>query len=240
MNRKLLTLLLAALLGLGALTACVTTTTNPESPHTISVNGAGTAYGSPDLATAQIGVQSRDPDPARAVEENNQKMTAIIAALKGLGVDETDIQTTNFSVQYQQDYDPQTGQAQETFTYIVDNTVNVTIRDLTQLGDVLGKAVSAGANSIYGVNFNVSDPAKLEAEARDKAMADAKARAEQLAQAAGVTLGEPLSINEYASGPVYAAVEVAYGKGGGGAAPVPVSTGQMQITLDVSITYLIK
>jgi uncharacterized protein YggE len=240
MNRKLLSLVLAGMLALASLTACVTTSSAPEAQNTVSVNGAGTAYGTPDIATAQIGVQSRNADPAQAVDENNRKMAAIIAALKNLGVEDQDIQTTNFSVQYQQDYDPLTGQARETFTYIVDNTVNVIIRDLSKVGDVLGKVVGAGANSIYGVTFSVSDTAKLESEARLKAMADAQARAEQLAQAAGVNLDKPLSINEYSSGPVYAAADLAGGKGGGGAAPVPVSTGQIQVTLNVSITYLIK
>ena len=238
MKNRLFSILLVAALALASLTACVTTA--PESPHTVSVNGAGTAHGTPDVATAQIGVQSRDVDPARAVDENNRKMAAILAALKNLGVDEKDVQTTNFSVSYQQDYDPVTGQPKETYTYIVDNTVSVNIRDLTKVGEVLGKTVNAGANSIYGVTFSVSDTAKLEAEARDKAMADAKARAEQLALAAGVTLGEPMNINEYSSGPVYAAVDMAAGKGGGGGAPVPVSTGEIQVTLNVSITYIIR
>ncbi len=238
MKRQLVSLLLVSLVAFGSLTACVSAA--PETPHTISVNGTGAAHGTPDVATAQIGVQSRDVDPAKAVDENNRKMAAILAALTGLGVEEKDVQTTNFSVSYQQDYDPLTGQPKETYTYIVDNTVSVIIRDLTKVGAVLGKTVDAGANSIYGVTFSVSDTAKLEAEARDRAMADAKARAEQLAQAAGVKLGEPMSINEYSSGPVYASADVAMGKGGGGAAPVPVSTGEIQVTLNVSITYIIR
>ena len=248
MNRsiKLTTIILVGLLGLLTLSACATptaaATNGQEQPHTISVTGNGVAYGKPDIATAQIGVQSRDADPARAVDNATEKMTAIMAALKGLGIDEKDIQTTNFSVSAQQDYDPETGKAKDTFTYVVDNTVSVTVRDLSKVGEVLGKAVGAGANSIYGVSFSVSDQSALEAEARDKAMTDAKARAEQLAKAAGVTLDKPMTISEYSSGPIpYTAdYKAAPALGAGGGAPVPVSTGQIQVNLQVSVTYIIK
>jgi uncharacterized protein YggE len=248
MNRsiKLTTVIMVALLGLLTLSACgapaAASGTSQEQPHTISVTGNGVAYGKPDIATAQIGVQSRNADPAQAVDDANAKMNAIVTALKGLGIDEKDIQTTNFSVSAQQDVDPETGKVKDTFTYVVDNTVSVTVRDLSKVGDVLGKAVGAGANSIYGVNFSVSDQSALEAAARDKAMADAKARAEQLAKAAGVTLDKPMTISEYSSGPIPYAADYksapALSAGGGG--PVPVSTGQIQVNLQVSVIYIIK
>ena len=123
---------------------------------------------------------------------------------------------------------------------MVNNTLNVTVRDLKMVGDVLGKAVGAGANSINGVIFSVSDTAALEAEARDKAMADAKARAEQLARAAGVTLDQPMSINEYTAGPIPYEVKAAPALGVGGGETVPVSTGQIQVNLQVTVTYIIK
>jgi hypothetical protein len=238
---RLTSILLLAVIGLFTLAACAGPVgTTSEQPHTISVTGNGIAYGKPDAAVASIGMQTRNPDAGRAVTENTEKMNSIIAALKNLGIDEKDIQTANFSVYASQNYDPQTGQP-TTIEYVADNTVSVTIRDLNKVGEALGKAVDAGANSIYGVSFTVSDQTKLEAEAREKAMADAKARAEQLAAAAGVSLDEPLSISEYiASGPIpYYDVraEVAVG---GGAAPVPVQGGQISVTMQVSVTYIIK
>ncbi|MCR4405583.1 MAG: SIMPL domain-containing protein [Anaerolineae bacterium] len=243
MNRKMIfvSVSLVALLGALALAGCaIPSTANNEEPqpHTITVNGNGVAYGTPDIATAQIGVQVRDQDPVKAVDNSTDKMHAIMAALKELGIEEKDIQTTNFSVYAQQDYDPKTGQPKDTFTYVADNTLTVTIRDLSKVGQALGEAVKAGANNIYGVSFSVDDPAKLEAEARDKAMADAKVRAEQLAKAAGVTLDVPMNITEYISGPVYPVMREAAVRMGGG--EVPVSSGQIQISLQVSVTYIIK
>ena len=245
MSRKMtfVSVSLVALLGLLALAGCAipSTASNSEpQPHTVTVTGNGIAYGTPDVATAQIGVQIRDSDPAKAVGDSTDKMNAIMAALKELGIEEKDIQTTNFSIYAQQDYDPETGKPKDTFTYVADNTLTVTIRDLSKVGKVLGEVVKAGANNIYGVTFSVDDPAKLEAEARDKAMADAKVRAEQLAKAAGVTLDVPMSITEYIPGPIYPYVvarEAAVGMGGG---EVPVSSGQIQISLQVSVTYIIK
>jgi hypothetical protein len=239
----LIGLLLLASLGLFVLSGCaVPAQAQPtsETPHTISVTGSGIAYGTPDLATVQVGVQSRNSDAGLAVDENTSRMKALVAALKELGLEEKDIQTTNFSVYPQQDYDPQTGQPTGQVTYIVDNTVSITVRDLSRVGEVLGQATAAGANNIYGISFGASDPSSLEAEARAKAMADAKARAEQLAQAAGVTLDTPLTISEYISGgPIpFALDRAALAEGQG--APVPVSAGQLQVNIQVSVTYLIK
>jgi uncharacterized protein YggE len=116
------------------------------------------------------------------------------------------------------------------------------VRDLSKVGDALGKAVAAGANSINGVSFTVSDQTALEAEARDKAMADAKARAEQLAKAAGVTLDKPMQISESFNNPIPYAVNVRAADSAGVAAqnPVPVQAGQIQVNLQVSVTYIIK
>jgi uncharacterized protein YggE len=240
-TRWISVLLLSVVVGM-ALSACttpVTVNTAPQ-PNTIAVTGNGIAYGQPDMAAVIIGAETRDVDPAKAVDDNTAKMNAIISALKELGIEEKDIQTSNFSVNAQQDYD-QTGQPKGTFTYVVNNSLTVTLRDLTKVGQALGKAVGAGANSINGVSFSVNDPAALEAQARDKAMADAKARAEQLAKAAGVTLGAPVSISEFTSGPIpYEAKGFAAADAAGGGAPVPVSNGQIQVNLQVNVTYLIK
>jgi len=242
---KSISVFFSALLGLALLAGCAAPiaeaqqpVTNPPS-HTISVTGSGQAYGAPDTAVAQIGVQSRNSDPAAALADANAKMTAIMAALKELGVADKDIQTSNFSVYAQQDVDSQTGQAKGTITYVVDNTVSITMHDLTKVGQMLGNVVTAGANNIYGVSYIVADQSKLEAEARDKAMADAKARAEDLAKAAGVTLDQPMTISEFSNGP-QPMMAANLARGAAAAPSVPVASGQVQVNIQVNVTYLIK
>jgi uncharacterized protein len=243
MHSKITAAALALMVGVLALTACApkaaAAPTSQAQPNSISVTGVGSAYGKPDVAVMQIGVESRSADPAEAVSDTTDKMTAIMGALKELGIPEEDIQTSNFSVYAQQDYDPSTGAPLGTFTYVVNNTVTVTVRDLSKVGASLGNAVKAGANNIYGVSFSVSDTSALEKEARVKAMADAKARAEQLAEAAGVALGEPMTISEYMSNSPQPLVMMEAAKASG-IGNVPVSTGQIQVSMNVSVTYKIK
>jgi uncharacterized protein len=247
MKRSLTTVsvLMLAAASMLVLSACASpalaqTSTPPaatDQPHTIAVTGAGTAYGAPDIATAQIGVQTRDADAVKATNNNTTKMTAIIAALKAQGIQDKDIQTTNFSVSAQQDVDTN-GQPKGTITFIVDNTVNITVRDLTKVGAVLSASVEAGANNIYGVSYSVADHAALEAQARDKAMADAKARAAQLAKDAGTTLDGPITISEVINnGPVpYFAARDSIAPQANGA-PVPVQSGQISVQIQVNVTY---
>lgn len=214
----------------------VTPAAPTDQPHTIAVTGSGTAYGAPDIATAQIGVQTRDADAVKAVSANTAKMTAIIAALKAQGISDKDIQTTNFSVSAQQDVDAN-GQPKGTMTFIVENTVNITVRDLTKVGEVLSASVDAGANTIYGVTYSVADQAALEGQARDMAMADAKARAAQLAKDAGTTLDGPITISETMNNGPEPFFARASAPAAGGSAPVPVQSGQISVQIQVNVTY---
>jgi uncharacterized protein YggE len=242
-RQSMLYVMVVGILGLAILTGCAApaaaqTPVPGSTPRTITVSGNGVAYGSPDIATAQVGVQTRGEDPGQAMEDNNTRMAALIAALKGLGIADNDIQTTNFSVYAQQDYNPQTGETLETITYVVDNTVNITVRDLARLGDVLSGAVDAGANNVHGISFSVDNPAALEQTAREQAVNDARARAQALADLAGVTLGDVHSISENLSGgvPIYEARDMV----AQGGSAVPVQTGQIAVNLNVTITYLIN
>ena len=120
---------------------------------------------------------------------------------------------------------------------MVDNTVYITLRDIQSIGSVIDASIAAGANNIYGITFDVEDKEAALAEGRTLAVANARANAEQLAEAAGVELGEVQSISYYTgySAPVYYDT-----KGVGGAAistGVPISPGQMTLTVDVSVTY---
>jgi len=210
----------------------------PTVTRTISVSGTGMAYTTPDKAMISIGVQTRDRDAGKAVDANTAAMNKIMAALKAQGIADKDLQTQNFSISPQYDYDAN-GNLTGVVSYIVDNTLVATVRNLPRLGTTLSAAVSAGANNIYGISFGVQDPSALQAAARDLAVADARARAEALAAAAGVTLGDVISISESvgysAPSPIYAR-DMAQAV----SAEVPVAAGEQTVSVDVSVTFAIK
>ncbi|MBI5842194.1 MAG: SIMPL domain-containing protein [Chloroflexi bacterium] len=224
------------------LSACGPTTINqaaPENLRTLNVSGVGEAYLTPNIAYIYVGVHTEGASASEAVESNKTQTTALIDALKSAGVADKDIRTTNFSIYPSTQYSPE-GQPTSTI-YMVDNTVYVVVRDLDGLGDLLDSAISAGANSINSIQFDVADKADALKEARAKAVEDAKLQAQQLAEAAGLSLGDIQTINFYDSSP-YAYMEG--GKGGGGVAldvaAVPIQPGQLTISVTVSLTYTLK
>lgn len=206
------------------------------TPRTLSVTGTAQAALTPDIAYINIGVHSENVDAKEAVASNNASAQSVKDALKGQGVDAKDILTTNFSIYPQDVYGPD---GQKTGSkFVVDNTVYVTLRDLTKIGDILGAAVSAGANSINGITFDVADKTPYLAQARKAAVDNANLQAQDLAKAAGVELGPVQTLsyyNNYAS-PVAMDMKAV----GGGGASVPVSAGQMTVTVDVNVVYEIK
>src|ERR1700690_4019082 len=134
--------------------------------RTLSVTGTGTVNMTPDIAYINIGVHTEKPAATDAVTENNTQTQQVVDALKAAGVDVKDIQTTNFSIYPNTQFDPQTNQKIGT-TYAVDNTVNVTVRKLDQLGALLDASVKAGANSVNSIQFDVADKSKALKQARD-------------------------------------------------------------------------
>jgi len=235
MRTKLSVFVLGSVLAL-LLSACGTA----AQPRTLNISGNGTVYLTPDIAYIYIGVHNEDPAIATAVSNNNTQTTALVDALKNAGVAALDIQTSNFSVYTTSQYDKVNGQSTGT-TYAVDNTVYVTVRDLTKLGSLLNTAVGAGANNINSITFDVADKTAAMAQARQKAMANASSLASELAQTAGVKLGEIQDITYSDNSPI----PYSYGMGGGGGASapntsVPIQPGLTQITVTVSVTYTLK
>ena len=172
------------------LSACGPATINqaaPENVRTLNVNGVGQVYLTPDIAYIYIGVHTEGATASEAVDANKVQTNAVIDALKKAGVDEKDIRTTNFSIYPSQQYGPD-GKVTGT-VYMVDNTVYVIVRDLDGLGSLLDDAISAGANTINSIQFDVADKTQAVKEARAKAVEDAKTQAQELADAAGVSLG---------------------------------------------------
>jgi len=207
----------------------------------ITVVGVGTASGTPDVANIDVGVETQAASVQQAVDDNKAQMTKLLDALKSLDIADKDIRTSNYSVYTERQPlpAPDSKGSQGPVIYHVSNQVNVTVRNVNQLGDVLDKVVAAGANNIYGVNFSVADTSKLEDEARANAMADAKERAASLAKLAGVTLGDVMNVSEVIGGPtpIYSAAAPKMGLGGGG---TPVQPGELEVNTSVQVTFAIK
>jgi uncharacterized protein YggE len=215
--------------------ACGAAAMGGTRTRSLSVTGTGAVSVTPDIVTVSLGVQTVGTDIARAVAQNSDAAAAVQAAARNLGVAEDDVRTTYFYVSTQQQYD-NFGNITGEVTYWVDNTVTITLRDTSKLGDLLQAAVSAGANSISGVTFSVDDPSQAESEARQEAVQDARRRAEIMAAAAGATLGEPISVSTVSvSGPIPYYTQ--YGVGGGG---VPVSSGMTDVTVQVTAVYELR
>jgi uncharacterized protein len=217
--------------------------TATPNEHTISVSGTGTVTLQPDTADLNLGVQVNRTTVKAAQHDSAAAMTKVIAALKALGIDPKDIQTSNLSLQPTYDY--QTGNNPPRITgYQMSNSVSVTLRDLSKLGDAIDNSLAAGATSLDSVNFRVNDETAAESQARQAAMADAKAKADTLASAAGISIGGVASINE-TSTPI--SVPITYNAAAGVAsAPdaakiaTPVQTGTNDVTITVNVVYLIK
>jgi uncharacterized protein YggE len=234
-------ILFAVVLVLGVLlSACGPMTVNAEAQpplRTISVTGLGEVSLSPDIAFIYLGVHTEDASASEAVAANNTQTQEVIEALQNFGIDAKDIRTTNFSIWPSQNYGPD-GLPLDT-RYVVDNTVYVTVRDLTMLGELLDVVIGAGVNTVNSITFDVADKQESLKEARAAAIQDAQERARELADAAGVELGQVQSISFYDSVPY----PIFDGKGGGGGAmeaAVPIQPGQLTLTVTVSMAYEIK
>jgi uncharacterized protein YggE len=210
-----------------------------NQPRTINVTGNAQVILAPDIAYISIGVHSEAQSATEAVASNSSLTQKVIDAIKSQGVAAKDIQTTNFSVYQQEKYD-NNGNSLGIF-FMTDNTVYVTMRDITKIGDILDASIAAGANNIYGITFDVQDKEAALATGRDQAMSDAQSQAEQLAKAAGASLGAVQSISYYSSSPspVYYDTKAAPAGLGGGSS-VPISSGQLTLNVSVSVTYAIK
>ncbi|HUH97809.1 MAG TPA: SIMPL domain-containing protein [Anaerolineales bacterium] len=222
--------------------AANTVSTAAPAQRTLSVTGTGMVYLTPDVAYINIGVHTEMPTASDAVSANNDQTHQVVTALQNSGVDAKDIRTTNFSIYPNTQYDPQTGKPGTT-TYVVDNTVYVTVHQLDKLGDLLDATVQAGANSVNSIQFDVFDKTSAIKQARDQAVKDAQTQAQELASASGVTLGNVQSIS-FTNNIPQPVMDV-YGKGGGGlaaapAAPVPINTGQLTLSVTVDMTYELK
>ena len=205
--------------------------------RSVTVVGEGTVSLTPDIAETNIGVEVLRPSVQEATAAAEELMQSILSALEEQGIAEDDIQTSGYSV-YAERYGPEGPLADDETQYRVSNNVQVTIRNIDNVGEVLDAAVEAGANNIYGVNFRVEDPSSVESEAREAAFADAREKASELATLSDAQLGQVITISEiignagfYQSN--FAAADMASGLGGGGG----FAPGEQDMVMQLQITF---
>lgn len=246
----------------GCTRVIVTPSTVEARTDVVTVSGRGEVSRAPDIAHTTLGVEMTAPTVQEATRLANARMNEVFAALEKAGIEKKDIQTSSLNIDFERIYQPPQplpaapapratpkGAPEESAetaapkapervgVYRVTNMVQVTIRDLGKIGPVLDGAVAAGANAAYGISFGLDDPKELQAEARAKAMEQARAQAEQLAKLAGHSLGEVVAITEeFSGGPIrpmmMAKVAMAESYGG-----TPVSAGEVTVTAQVQVVW---
>ncbi len=203
--------------------------------RTITVTGAAQVEAVPDLATVQAGVETRGDAAADALAANSTAMQAVFAALEEAGIAKRDMQTSQLSLNPVYDGSAD-GSAPRLVAYEASNMVTVRVRDVPALGAIIDSLAEAGSNRLYGISFDVADPLPQLDEARGKAVADARHRAELYASAAGVTLGAVQSISERVDmpSPIMLRAEAAMDS------PAPVAEGTVSVSAQVSVVYAIE
>lgn len=209
------------------------TTTVASNQGVISVNGQGTIIAKPDIAYLSIGYEAKNKEALAAQNEAKAKMAEILKAIKAQGIKDADIKTTNISLYKTADYVKEV----KTEYYVASNSVEVTVRNIDTVGNLVDISVKAGSNQLGSVRFAVENTEKYTGEALKLAIKNASYKAGAIADAIEVKIGKPSKVSEtsYSGGIIYreastlmkAAADVA----------TPVEVGTVTITADVSVEY---
>ncbi|MCX6722813.1 MAG: SIMPL domain-containing protein [Candidatus Staskawiczbacteria bacterium] len=212
-----------------------------QNVNQITVSGEGKIYAKPDVAIISVGVTTTATTVADVTKSNTEKMNAVIEVVKNLKIDEKDIQTTNYNLTPNYNY---TQNADRVFQgYILEQNIQVKIRDFTKIGDVLSKTSEKGANLVGDLQFTIDNPEQFKEQARAKAIAQAKENAQNLAKESGIGLGKIINIyeNSYNSSSIRYDSAKAMGLGAPESVPVPtVQPGQQEIDITINLTYQVK
>jgi len=229
-----------------------------NTPHEISVSGEGTAYLKPDVALVSFGVSTQAMKSQDAVNQNNTKMNAVIDAIKSTGVQDQDIQTTLYNLTPVYDYNypvpmgvPVNGRSESSMIYpspvpggrtfngySLEQQVSVKIRNFDAINSVLDKAAAAGATNIGQLSFTIDNPEVARSEARAKAIENAKEKLNNIASQSGLSIGKLVNVNEGYNNwpqPIYALE-----KAESGSVAPQIQTGQMEVSVSVTLTYQVK
>lgn len=206
----------------------------PPGMSRLTVAGTGESRVAPDMASIQLGVTTQAASAAEAMRQNSTRQAAVIAALTGAGIEQGDIQTSGLNLNPVMDYGE--GSAPTVTGYQASNMVTVRVRDVPRLGEILDTIVAAGANEINGIAFLRDDDAGAQDDARRAAVADARHKAEVLAEAAGLTLGPVLLLRDTPSveGPRPMMMEA---RAAEDSASVPIAAGEIATTATVEMQF---
>lgn len=223
--------LMVVLLSVGMASAAVS-----EENRRITVTGYGQIEAVPDVATLTLGATTTHKSAQTAMRENALKVEALLAVLAANGIEDRDIQTNNLSLHPQYDHRSNSSQGPQLTGYMATNTVAVRARDLDVLGTLLDQVLESGANQFHGLSFGLSEPQPYQDEARIEAVEDARRKAELYATAAGVVLGEVVTISESVQMPGRPMMmeDMAMARS---AAAVPIAAGEVATSATITIVY---
>ncbi len=210
--------------------------------NTVSFSGEGKVLAKPDVAVVDFSIVTEAATSKAAQDANSEKSNKVTDFLKKQKIEDKDIKTTSYNIYPQYEYPRYGGGVPKIKGYQVSQTIEIKVRDLESVSSILDGIVTAGANQVGNLNFKIDDPEKLKAEARAKAIADAKKKAGELKDQVGIRLGKIVNFSEGVAGypvPMYESAMLSKGVGVGGGGP-SVPSGENEITVDVIITYQIK
>lgn len=218
---------------IGPIPFSVTSVTTQKTDF-FSVTGEGKATQIPDIATVNVGVQAQGETVNQVQQDINKKINSISDAIKKLGIDGKDIKTSNYTISPMYDYRVS---PQRITGYQANTNLTVTVRDLPKANSVIDAATANGANSVSSASFDISDKSKAENEARTKAVAGAKKKAEDAARIAGFRLGRVINYQESFGGLPRPIPLMAKAEGGVANAPTQIEPGQNEVQIDVTLSY---
>ncbi|MEL6748265.1 MAG: SIMPL domain-containing protein [Pseudomonadota bacterium] len=208
--------------------------TAQKMPRTISVTGTGVVDTAPDMALISLAVTHEAKTAGAAMAQVSDDMTALLARLQTLGLDGKDIQTNRLSISPVWDNRRyENGQAPRITGFVASNGLSLRVRDLGALGGILDAVITDGANEMSGLRFTVDDPKPHQDAARARAVADAMNKAQQLANAAGVTLGPLRTMSEHGGGRAPVMMEMAAAR----SADVPIAAGEVSLSVSVAMVF---
>ncbi|MDO9527058.1 MAG: SIMPL domain-containing protein [Gemmobacter sp.] len=220
-------------LAIGLSVAALPARADSDTRSKMTVTGEGRVDSAPDMAVITLGVATEAQTAAAALSENSTRLAAVLDRLRASGIADRDLQTSGLNLGPQMEYAE--GRAPRIIGYAASNNLTVRVRDLSALGGVLDTAVSDGANTFNGLTFGLSDPMPALDGARTAAVADARRKAQMIADAAGVRLGDVIDISESVNSggpaPMFRDSKLAM------AESVPVAGGEVSHSVNVSITW---